>query len=875
MTAEARAMRPSTNGTPSAADHSGLSQVEAARRLLDEGPNELAAHADSSLKRALVTIATQPMVLLLLAGGALYWVLGDPLDALLLLICVVLTVGLTLYQDRKTERALGKLRELAAPVAHVVRDGLPYTIPSREVVRGDLLRLREGDRVPADAVVIDATNLRVDESILSGESVPVDKLNAAFDAPLVPVTSDEETCAYAGTLVVRGHGLAIARAIGAATAMGGIGAALRAVKPVRSALRREIDGVVRRIALGAAVLCGALALAYGALEGDYLYGLLAGITLAMALLPEELPIVWTVFTTLGAYRIAKLGVIARRPEAIEGLGSAAVLCVDKTGTITENRMRVAALWPYRGALLDLPQVQVDALPDEAHELLEHGVLACAADTFDPMDRALHTLGTHALRGTEHLHGDYVREEEYPLTRRLLAVTYLWQTAQERAHIVASKGAPEAIADLCHLEASEARRWLDQAQSLADAGMRVLAVARARYDADEHPAHPHAFEMLPVGLVAFEDPVRGSVPAAIARCQRAGVRIVMITGDHVSTARAIAKSAGFDVEQGVMTGEQFAALDLPAQRAAAARISVFARAAPEHKLSLVRALESGGEMVAMTGDGVNDAPALRAASIGIALGSGTDVAREAAALVLTHDDFAAIADAVLLGRRVFHNLRKAMTYIVAVHVPIAGMAFAPLALGLPPMLLPIHVVFLELLIDPACTIALEAEEAEPEALARRPRSAGEPLMSKRVLLGGLAQGLALWAGVLAVYAVASARGLHADEARALAFTTLVVGNVSLLFVQRAGSRGVLQTFVRSHNLPAALLSSAALVVLALALFVPPIARFFHFELSSFGAIAAAAAMGVSNMLWLDKRVLRVFAPKPTIARGPDETPERVS
>lgn len=826
----------------------GLSDAQARRALQEVGPNELKYGEDRGWLRSLGAIAAQPMIALLLGAGGLYWVLGSTVDAVLLLLCVLFTIGLTLYQNRRTERALGKLRELTAPIAHVIRDGADRTIPTREIVPNDVVRLREGDRVPADVVIVDSTSLRIDESLLSGESVPVDKVPGALDAPLVPVTSDEETCAYAGTLIVRGHGLAIVRATGSHTAMGRIGLALRETPAPASALRKDIDRVVRRIAIGAGLLCSALVALHAAISGDVMRGLLAGITLAMALLPEELPIVWTVFTTLGAFRIAKLGVLARRPDAIEGLGSASVLCVDKTGTITENRMRVAVLWPFAGGRYDIAAHRGGELPEATHELLEHGVLACASDTFDPMDRALHAIGASSLRGTEHLHGDYTREQEYPLTRTLLAVTYLWQTPAAREHVVASKGAPEAIADLCHLDAAATAALLAQAQTLASQGLRVLAVARARFVADQHPDHPHAFDLVPVGLIGFEDPVRASVPAAIARCREAGARVVMITGDHVATARAIARTAGLDTEAGVMTGDAFAALDERARKAAAARLSVFARAAPEHKLLLVRALQEAGELVAMTGDGVNDAPALRAADVGIVLGSGTDVAREASALVLTNDDFAAIADAILLGRRVFHNLRKAMAYVFAVHVPIAGMAFAPLALGLPPMLMPIHVVFLELLIDPACTVALEAEEPEPGALAVRPRAAGDALVSARVLITSLVQGTALLLGVLAVYAFALHAPLHEAQARALAFTTLVVGNVTLLVVQRSGSRSVLQMLRRSRNTPAALLSLGALGMLAVALVAAPAARLFHFQLPPLGALAAAVAVGLASLLW---------------------------
>jgi P-type Ca2+ transporter type 2C len=826
----------------------GLTESEAQERLLRDGPNELQGDVQRGFLSAAWNVLRQPMFLLLLGAGTLYVFLGDLFDAVALLFAVVAMIATTLYQDRKSERAVHKLKELTTPLSRVLRDGVERAVPTRELVRGDVVLLREGDRVPADGVVIECTNLRVDESLLTGESVPVDKLPASEER-LLPPGSDDSGSAYAGTLVVQGTGHARVLATAGYTAMGRIGAALRQTEQKRSLLGQEVDRVVRRIALGGALLCAAVILAYGLLEGDFVQGWLAGITLAMAILPEEAPVVLTVFTLLGAFRIAKHGVIARRPEAIESLGSATVLCIDKTGTITENRMRVAMLCPRDGDALAVGRTLPQSVPEAVHELLEFGVLACAPNPHDPMDQALRTLGETALRDTEHLHREYVREQEYPLTRSLLAVSHLWSTDAARGHVAAAKGAPEAIADLCHLDAEAMRALMAQAESLAASGLRVLGVAHARYEQERHPDDAHTFEFVLSGLIGFEDPVRESVPAAMAAFRHAGVRVVMITGDHAATARAISEQAGMALQHGVMLGKDFAALDEPARIAAVQTHSVFARAAPEHKLMLVRALESAGELVAMTGDGVNDAPALKASHIGIAMGArGTDVAREASALVLTNEDFGAIAHSIVLGRRIFDNLRKAMRYILSVHVPIAAMALLPVLLGMPPMFFPIHVVFLEMVIDPACTIALEAEEPDPRVLTQPPRRAGG-LFSRRAVVVSVLQGMSLLVAVLAVFVLAL-RHTSEEQARALSFVTLVVGNLALILVQRSGDRSALSTLLRTRNVPANVLSLAALVALALSLLVPLLRELFHFALPEPTHLALAAGAALVSVLWMD-------------------------
>ncbi|HRY43779.1 MAG TPA: cation-translocating P-type ATPase [Thermoanaerobaculia bacterium] len=827
---------------------SGLTEEEAARRLAREGPNELPASKRRGPFRIALEVVKEPMFLLLIACGSLYLLLGDVGEAFLLLGFVFVIVGITFVQERKTERALDALRDLASPRALVVRNGEKRRIAGRDVVRGDVLLLSEGDRVPADAVVRRATSLSVDESLLTGESVPVGKQPAAGAAPAAAPGGDDTPFVFSGTLVVKGQGVAEVVAVGAATEMGKIGRALAVLEPEDTPLQRQTARLVRLFALIGFGLCATVVAAYALTRGDFLKGLLAGLTLGMAMLPEEFPVVLTVFLALGAWRISRHHVLTRRIPAVETLGAATALCVDKTGTLTMNRMSVAELAVGDEVLAVDPKGA--SLPEDFHELVELAILASPADPFDPMEKAMRELGERTLAGTEHLHGDWELLREYPLSRQILAMSRVWRSPDGSEFVIAAKGAPEAIADLCHLGPEETARLERRIADLASRGRRVIGVARAAFRGRALPAGQHDFGFRFVGLLALSDPVRPGVPEAIAECRRAGIRVLMITGDYAGTARSIAREIGLADPETVVTGPELDTLDDAALAARVREACVFARMVPEQKLRLVSALKANGEIVAMTGDGVNDAPALKAAHIGIAMGGrGTDVAREAAALVLLDDAFESIVKAVRTGRRIFDNLRKAMLYIFAVHVPIAGLSLFPVLLGWPLALLPIHIVFLELIIDPACTVVFEAEEGEEGVMRRPPRPLDEPIFGGRGLLLGLVQGLGELVVDLALYGWALAA--HGEPvARALAFTTMVLGNVGLIFLNRAGSRSLLET-LRAPNRPERWVTGGAFAFLALALGVPGARELFGFatphpQLLALSAAGALVSLAVANL-----------------------------
>jgi P-type Ca2+ transporter type 2C len=571
----------------------------------------------------------------------------------------------------------------------------------------------------------------------------------------------------------------------------------------------------------------------------------------MAILPEEFPVVLTVFLALGAWHISKKRVLTRRIPAIETLGSATVLCVDKTGTLTLNQMRVVRMF-VAGESYTVNDDSKDPLPEKFHELSEFSILASETDPFDPMEKAFRQLGRHYLADTEHLHNDWSLVHEYSLSPQLLALSHVWKSPDSEAHIIAAKGAPEAIADLCGFDETQVKALSGQSGSMASDGLRVLGVAKAYFKGPEWPLTQHGFDFEFLGLIGLADPVRPSIPGALRECRTAGIRVVMITGDYPATAQAIARQIGLTLtpEEEVLTGAELQRMDDSELQRRIRTVNVFARIVPEQKLRLVNAFKANGEIVAMTGDGVNDAPALRSAHIGIAMGErGTDVAREASSLVLLDDDFASIVQAVKLGRRIFDNLKKAMAYILAIHVPIAGMSLIPLIADWPLIFSPVHIVFLELIIDPTCSIAFEAEPEEADAMRRPPRNPKEPLFGGRTVLLSLLQGITVLLILAVLFGISLYRGQGELKARTLTFTTLVFANLSLIFTNRSWSRTVLATF-RSPNAALWWVVRGALVSLGLILYVPFLRRLFHFSSLSFRDLAFCLAAGAIGILWFE-------------------------
>jgi Ca2+-transporting ATPase len=787
------------------------------------------------------------MFLLLLAAAGLYLVLGDIGEGLFMMAGAVVTIGLVVLQEARSERALAALSELAEPVARVIRSGIERRIPARDLVSGDLILVGEGERLPADGVLIAGDALTVDESALTGESVPVSKrpVPAETDAAGDPEPGGDDTpYLFAGTLNVRGQGMVRILHTGTRTRLGRIGASLAAIESEPTLLQRTTGALIAKLSVLALGFCAIVAVAYGLLRGDWIGGALSGITLAIALLPEEFPMVLAIFMALGAFRLARHRVLVRRAAVIETLGAATFLCVDKTGTLTENRMVLTTLW-RDGKVQDLRNG--DGHSDAAMEPLRMAVLASAVRPVDPMDKAVHEL---AVQLPSEPDGVRAPLRTYPLRPELLAFIQVW--AEPGGILHAAKGGPEAIFRLCRMSDDD-RAAMDKVVSgMASLGLRVLGVASRRDDHD-NPTAPEDLAFTFEGLIGFADPVRPDVPQAVAEAKRAGITVAMITGDYPATALEIARQAGIDTSAGVLTGKEVVDLDPETLRERVRRIRVFARIMPEQKLALVEALKANGEVVAMTGDGVNDAPALEVAHIGIAMGQrGTDVAREAADIVLLDDRFVSVIGGVRLGRRIFTNLRKALTYVTAIHVPIAGLALLPIVMGLPPILYPMHVILLELVVDPVCSLVFEGEPSERHAMEKPPRHATEPLFGASQILLGCIQGAVVLGAVLGLYVWALNAGVPEMQARASAFATLVLGNLVLAFAD-AAEPGT--SFFDSRRLAFWGIGAGAAVIIAMVIYVPPLAAILRLSPPSLSwlAITLAAAVLAGGWFGLAKRL----------------------
>jgi Ca2+-transporting ATPase len=835
----------------------GLSAAEAQQRLATSGYNELNPPRPHRLWHSVADALREPMFLLLIVAGVIYLLLGDFQDALMLLFFVVLIIVMTVSQQHKSRRVLEALRDLSSPRALVIRDGRQQRIAGREVVPGDLMLLKEGDRVAADAVLLSCNDLSADESMLTGESVPVRKQPGSSDSTALHPGGDDQPFVYAGTVMVQGSGIALVTATGKSSAIGQIGKSLADTRSGISPLRIQTASLVHRLAISAGALCLLLVLVYGFTRGHWLDALLAGISLAMASLPEEFPVILSVFMALGAWRISQSNVLTRRLDAIETLGATTVLCTDKTGTLTENRMVISRLYS-NGQMLKVDRL--GPLPEPWHELVEFGILASEREPFDPMERALHELGQRTLGGSEHLHQAWQLIHEYSLSPELLAMSHVWQGDGKEHHVVAAKGSPEAIVDLCHLPGTEAVAISEVAAEMASLGLRVLGVARAELRPGQDPEHQwpaqqHDIEFSFVGLLGLQDPLRPDVTEAIAQCHAASIRVVMITGDHAGTAKAIARELNLPADQ-VLTGTDLDSLSDQALRTKLRTVQVFARIVPQQKLRLVEAFKNNGEIVAMTGDGVNDAPALKAAHIGVAMGKrGTDVAREAAGLVLLNDDFASLVATIRLGRRIYDNLRKAMSYVLAVHIPIVGMALLPVILGEPLLLLPAHIMFLQMIIDPACSIFFEAEAEAAGIMRRPPRQAKQPLFGGKLLAGSLLQGGVSLVVIAAIYAWGTFRGYEENTVRGLVFVAIVTGNIALVLSNR--SLGVSWRRAWSGGNPALwwiVLGGGA--GLAMVFNIPVLRELFHFT-GDAPQLLATAVLAAASILLLSAGVKRVI------------------
>jgi P-type Ca2+ transporter type 2C len=809
----------------------GLSSGEAAARLVRDGPNVVVPERRGHRLKRLVGPFADPMVALLLLAAPTYLLIGETTDAIVAFVALGPIAAVGWLLESRAERTLDQLRKLTAPTATVVRDGNDQTVPVETLVVGDLVRVHEGDIAPADATVIELTQLLVDESSLTGESLPAGKQAD---------TDGDESMVWAGTTVLSGRALVLVSATGAATRYGRIGALVAAGRRPLTPLQRSLVRLVRALAVVAGVFCAAVVAATLLHGGGWGDAVIAGVSLAIAAIPEEFSMIYTLYLALGAWRLAQERALVRRLPSVETLGSTTVICTDKTGTLTHGRLAVAGIWTPDGARGD-----GGALTDAETRLLEIAVLACEPDPYDPLDVAIVDYGRRHDIDTTALHARRLTRD-WPFDPAGRYLTHVWSPARgDDDAQVAAKGALEGILARTHPDSGLRTAALDANGAFSANGMRVIAVAAG----SAAPASTSRLEdeahLRFLGLIAFSDPVRDGVAEALGDCSAAGIRVVMITGDHPATAHAIAEGLGLPHESGgterIATGDDIDAADADGLDDLVGDTNVFARTRPEQKHRLVGALRRRGEIVAMTGDGINDAPALREADIGVAMGQrGTEVAREAAALVLLDDNFATIVTAVRNGRRIFDNLTRAFAYLIAFHPPLLlGALIVPL-LGRPLLLLPIHLVALELLLHPVVSLVFQADPPDPDTMRRSPRPVGDALRL-RALARPYAVGIVLAVLLLVVYLVA----LHAwpeDQARAIAFASLLASQPVLLLSMRSPDRPLWA----SHR-PWTTTLTVVIAVIALTtvvvVYLPPLAGLLHLEpfpAAWWAAVVAVAA-----------------------------------
>ncbi|MCS5711472.1 HAD-IC family P-type ATPase [Candidatus Berkiella aquae] len=833
--------------------HLGLSTVEAIKRLKKDGPNILPSKKRRTLFAIGLETLREPMFLLLLVAGLIYLFIGELREGLSLFVFLNLIIVIKLYQEGKTERALEALRDLASPRALVVRDGHLVHISGTDVVRDDVVLLKEGDRVPADGILYSETNLQVDESLLTGESVAVNKIASTtpMTTPMSPPGGDNLPFVYSGTLAVAGQGIFLVKATGINTEMGRIGIDLESIGTETSPLQKQTTYLVKILAAIGLLFCILLILIDGMMHGNWMKSTLLGIALLMSMIPEEFPVVLTIFPALGAWRLSSKQVLTRRISAIETLGSTSALCVDKTGTITQNSMVVSELWANNSLY------NVNALDKEFTEscrlLIEYAILASQAQPFDPMEKAFHQLGKQHLSENEYLHSNWKLVHEYALTPELPAMSHIWKIDNEDHHIIAAKGSPEAIMDLCHMNTEAKQQILLVLKNMAEHGLRILAVAKGTYSGNILPKNQNDLAFTFIGLLGLSDPLREGIPQAVQECHEAGIRVIMITGDYPLTAKAIGAQAGLSSNE-ILTGDELKHLRDEELQNRIQSTNICARITPNQKFRIVKALKANNHIVAMTGDGVNDAPALKSAHVSIAMGNrGSDVAREASTLVLLDDNFASIVNAMRSGRRIFDNMQKSMAFILAVHVPIAGIALFPILFSLPPVFYPLHIALIELIIDPTCSIAFENEPAEKDLMKRPPRKINDPILNKKTIFSALLQGLGVLIITFLIY-VLSLKVMPETEARTFTFSSLVISNLILIYSNRSRTKSIFRLLTIPNKI-LILIALTTIMILLSTIYLPFFADILHFSPLTINQLLLSFGGGITCVLWFE--VLKII------------------
>ena len=813
----------------------GLTDEQVALAKEKFGPNKLDYKKENGFLSTAKGIAGDPMIILLLVASCIYFISGKIGDGIFLTATIFLTASISLFQNSRSRNALEKLKDLSQPTCKVIRNGKTEEIKSEDLVVGDSLMVEEGTAITADGIIIHSNDFSVNESILTGESLSVFK----------DKTKDDNLI-YSGTTVASGLAIATITAIGNQTKLGKIGSSLQSIREEKTPLEIQIANFVKSMAIvGAIVFAIVWAINYWNSQ-NLLSSLLQALTLAMSILPEEIPVAFTTFMALGAWRLMKMGIVVKQMKTVETLGSATVICTDKTGTITENKMSLAKLFLLSSNKISEPN---DQLTDDEKRLIELAMWASEPIPFDPMEVALHQ--TYQDIATKDERPNYKLIHEYPLSGKPPFMTHIFEEINGK-RIIAAKGAPEALINDSNLSANEIQQINNAILLLANDGYRVLGVGQSDFNGIEYPISQHDLSFKFKGIVAFYDPPKKNIQKVLEDFYTAGISVKIITGDNAETTAAIAKQVGFRGYENSITGDELMKLDETELKKCVADTSIFTRMFPEAKLKIINALKSNNQIVAMTGDGVNDGLALKAAHIGIAMGKkGTEIAKQAASLILLEDDLSKMVDAIAMGRKIYANLKKAIQYIISIHIPIILTVFIPLALGwiYPNIFSPIHVIFLEIIMGPTCSIIYENEPMEKNTMQQTPKALTVTFFNWKELSISIIQGLIITIGTLFIYRYSVTNGYNEALTRTMTFTVLIAANIFLTLINRSFYYSILTTLKYKNNMVLYIIF-ITIGLVGLILYLKPLTVFFEFEKLNSVQLIICIGTGFVSVIWFE-------------------------
>lgn len=799
------------------------------------GYNRLHYKKENGFLIAVKSLAKEPMILLLLVTSTVYFLSGNIQDGIFLASAIVLVSTISLYQDSRSRNALEKLKNFTQPNAKVIRNGIVEEIPSETLVVGDSMMVEEGTCISADGIIISSNDFSVNESILTGESLSVYKDR-----------SKEDNLIYSGTTVASGLAIATITAIGNETKLGKIGESLESIKEEKTPLELQINNFVKKMVIAGAIVFLFVWAVNFTHSHIILDSLLKALTLAMSILPEEIPVAFTTFMALGAWRLMKMGIVVKQMKTVETLGSATIICTDKTGTITENKMELTKIFSLSSQRISNVS---DKLNDDEKELINIAMWASEPIPFDPMEIALHNTYARIVQADERHH--YHMVHEYPLGGKPPMMTHIFENESGK-RIIAAKGAPEALINISALTEIEKQKIEEVINSLAHEGYRLLAVAEANFIGNDFPVNQQEFEFDFKGIVAFSDPPKKNIHSVLEKFYTAGIGLKIVTGDNAATTNAIAKQIGFRGYKKSITGDELMTLTDNELQYVVLNTYIFTRMFPQAKLRIINALKAKNEIVAMTGDGVNDGPALKAAHIGISMGKkGSEIAKQAASLILLEDDLSKMVDAIGMGRKIYTNLKKAIQYIISIHIPIILTVFVPLALGwiYPNIFSPIHIIFLELIMGPTCSIIYENEPMEENTMAQKPRPFTTTFFNWKELTTSVIQGLIITIGTLAAYQYSINQGYNESITRTMVFSVLIAANIFLTLVNRSFFYSILTTMKYKNNLVLIIITST-IAISGLLLYVNPLTQFFQFTALNLFQLSISVGIGFVCVIWYE-------------------------